>query len=984
MTARDAVDDAVRTETKPVRAIPTGLEHEIRAILPALDITFDVGARAQFAFDASHYRVPPAAVAFPSSADEVAALVSTCRRFGVPVIGRGGGTSMAGNAIGPGIVIDFSRHMNRVLSVDPRARRAVVQPGVVLDDLQRVVRDHGLEFGPDPSSHSRATVGGMIGNDACGNHSVRHGRTVEHVVELELVLDDGCRVIAAREGVRAADPEDSASVARAARLSTSLRTLVLDHLAEIRLELGRIGRQVSGFQLQHLLPENGFDVAKALVGTEGTCALVVAATVTLVPIAPAALLVALGYPDVVHAADDVPAILEFSPAAVEGMDESIVATMRARRGTDSVRGLPDGRAWLFVDLDGTDTEQVHARAKELVIQLTAQGHLSEAKIVADPSERRSLWRVREDGAGLAARPLTGGQTWTGWEDSAVDPTRLPAYLRDFRQLLADHNRVGVMYGHFGSGCIHVRIDFDLNTDEGIEDMGRFVEAAAHLVVEHGGTLSGEHGDGRARSELLSIMYSSKVITLFASMKKYFDPTNILNPGVIVDPDPVTANLAPLPYPKVAPEAGAFTFPHDEVGFSDAVSRCVGIGRCRSDTGGVMCPSFRATHEENNSTRGRSRALQEMLRGELITDGWRSTEVRDALDLCLSCKACSSDCPAGVDMATYKSEFLHHHYQHRLRPLTHYSLGWLPLISRLAGAAPWLVNSIAGVGPLHKMLAGLGGVTAERAVPKFARSNAARKQLRPYTQRGTDVDAVLFTDTFTRAFRPELMGSAARVLTDTGLRMSGVQDACCGLTWITTGQLSKAKKVLTRTTRILDQTGEAPIVVLEPSCASALHKDLPELVPTEAAHRVAARITTFADIIESRLDHGWTPPRMPDEVVLQQHCHEYAVFGSTTQQHVMSRLGITSVENAVGCCGLAGNFGFEKDHYEVSMAVADLSLSGKLNTPAAGNAILADGFSCQTQISHINPDDNPAPAHLAQILDRGLDAGTDDSDQRTLP
>ncbi|WP_199253927.1 FAD-binding and (Fe-S)-binding domain-containing protein [Mycolicibacterium mengxianglii] len=939
-----------------------------RAALDRLDVPIDHTARtrAQFAYDASHYRVAPLAVAFPRSVTDVVELLEVCRRHAIPVIPRGGGTSMAGNAIGPGLVLDFSRHMNEVLHLNPQRRLAVVQPGVVLDDLQRLARPHGLEFGPDPSSHSRATLGGMIGNDACGNHSVRHGRTVAHVRELELVLADGTHVHAGPDGLRPATAEHAD---RVAELNAQLRELVSDNLGALRTELGRINRQVSGYQLHHLLPEHGFDVAKMLVGSEGSCAVVVAATVDLVPVAPTALLIAVGYPDVVAAADDVPTILEYSPAAVEGMDESIVTAMRARRGPDAVAGLPDGGAWLFVDLDGDDVTEVAQRAEELVRRLRDQGNLTDARVVPDPAQRASLWRVREDGAGLSARSPDGGQTWTGWEDSAVAPADLPAYLRDFRQLLDEHGRKGVMYGHFGAGCIHVRIDFDFGTAEGVADMSAFVTAAAELVTRHGGTLSGEHGDGRARGALLNIMYSPQMLGLFGRVKQIFDPARLLNPGIIVDPVAVTADLGPLPLTVLTPSTSGFAFPHDRGGFAGAVSRCVGIAKCRSDVGGVMCPSYRATHDENHSTRGRARALQEMMRTEhsVVDDGWRSDDVRETLDLCLSCKACSADCPVGVDMSTYKSEFLHRHYRRRVRPRSHYSLGWLPALARVAGIAPRLVNALAGNRTAHRVMARLGGVTTRRAVPQFAPANAAMRSMAGFVTTGTEPDAVLFVDTFTRAFRPELAGAAAAVLADTGADLSASQGACCGLTWITTGQLDIAKRVLRRTTEILDKTGTAPIVVLEPSCAAALHKDLPELVPTAAARRVAARITTFAGYLDQRLDAGWVPPPLPDDVVLQQHCHEYAVFSPTLQQRLLSRLGVSSVDNATGCCGLAGNFGFEREHYDTSIAVAGLALRPALDAAAPGTPVLADGFSCQTQISHLSVDNDSPPTHLAQLL-----------------
>ncbi|WP_028934685.1 FAD-binding and (Fe-S)-binding domain-containing protein [Pseudonocardia spinosispora] len=985
----------------------------LASAVPGVPVEVSVGVRGSYAYDASNYRVAPVAVAFPRGPSDVVELVRACAAASIPITCRGGGTSMAGNAVGPGVVLDFSRDMASVLDLNVAARTARVQPGIVLDDLQRAVAAHGLMFGPDPSSHSRATIGGMIGNDACGNHSVRYGRTAAHVIELELVLADGTQAIAGPGGLRPMHPADER---RVEQVDAALREVVHSYLADIRTELGRIPRQVSGYQLHHLLPENGVDLAKCLVGTEGTCAVVVAATIALQPVPPAALLVALGYDDVVDAARDVPEVLEFSPAAVEGMDDSIVDTMRGRRGPDSVRGLPGGKAWLFVDLDGDDPESVAARAEELLGRVRGLGRLREGRVVADPAERASLWRVREDGAGLATRPLsavptnlhrpstsqlpagrtgerpkyaryegrsparpaeiwnadhpanahghrtTGAQTWAGWEDAAVDPLTLPDYLYDFRELLAEHGRRGVLYGHFGAGCVHVRIDFDLATEAGVEDMRAFVTDAARLVVKHGGTLSGEHGDGRARGELLEIMYSPRVIAAFAALKAAFDPDDLLNPGIIIEPRPLDADLAPLRGGTPLPMPTALRYAHDPGGFGEAAARCVGIGRCRSDVGGVMCPSFRATHREQDSTRGRARALQEMLRGDLDTGGWKSPDVAEALDLCLSCRACSSDCPVGVDMASYKAEFLHQHYKGRLRPRSHYSLGWLPLAAALAGWVPWLANAVLRRPRLRRLMTAAGGVTPHRDLPRFAGRRRARRGL---PAAGGPADAVLFTDTFTRAFRPELLGAAARVLRRAGTETAPIQGACCGLTWISTGQLSVAKKVLTRTARILDRTGDGPIVVLEPSCAAALRTDLPELVAGEQARRVAARVRTFAEMISERLDQGWRPPALPAELALQTHCHEYAVFGAATQRRVLQRLGVTTVDEAVGCCGLAGNFGFEEQHYDTSMAVAELSLTKVLAGEPARTAVLADGFSCQTQIAHLT--DNPAQ-HLAQLLD----------------
>ncbi|MEV5439988.1 FAD-binding and (Fe-S)-binding domain-containing protein [Streptomyces sp. NPDC052682] len=930
---------------------------------PGLRVETGPGPTGPYAYDASNYRVAPRAVVFPRGAGDVAAVLRACREAGVPVTARGGGTSMAGNAVGPGVVLDFSRYMNRILDIDPSARTARVEAGVVLDALRSATALHGLTFGPDPSSHSRCTLGGMIGNDACGNRSVRHGRTSGHIEALEIVTADGVRAVADRTGLHAADPRDAQHVAR---LAARVRRLVEDNLEPIRTELGRVPRQVSGYQLHHLLPEHGFDMARGLVGTEGTCAVVTAATVRLVATAQASALLTLGYDDVVDAAEDVPEILRWNPTAVEGMDEAIVATMRARRGPDSVTGLPDGRAWLYVELDGDDEGAVRARAAELLDVLKARGRMTGGRVVDSAAERRSLWRVREDGAGLAARLVDGGESWPGWEDAAVAPENLAAYLRDFRELLASHRLTGVLYGHFGAGCVHVRIDFDLATDTGRAAMRRFLSEAAALVVEHGGSLSGEHGDGRARGELLQVMYSHRLLRVFARFKEILDPDGLLNPGVIVAPASLDADLAVRELPLVDTE---FRFPHDEGGFTGAVRRCVGVGRCRSDVGGVMCPSYRATGEEHASTRGRARLLQEMVRGEALQDGWRSTEVRDALDLCLSCKACSSDCPVGVDMATYKAEFLHQHYKGRIRPRSHYSLGWLPLTSALAGYVARPVNALLR-GPAGRLLARLGGVTTKRRIPAFASRRALRRVLRA-ARTQEPAKALLFVDSFTRAFRPGVAGAASRVLADAGIPCTARDGLCCGLTCVSTGQLSVARRVMARTVARLDDGDDRPIVVAEPSCAAALKRDVPELLGTRAARRVAARVHTLTGALTDLAAEDWTPPALPDDVVLQTHCHEYATFTGRRPRDLLRRLGVRTVDEAEGCCGLAGNFGFEAEHYETSLAVADLALRPRLDQ-LGGRTVVADGFSCATQIDHLAGDRGVRALHLAELLDPAAD------------
>ncbi|MDQ0867785.1 FAD/FMN-containing dehydrogenase/Fe-S oxidoreductase [Arthrobacter sp. V1I9] len=882
---------------------------------------------------------------------------------------------MAGNAIGTGLVMDFSRYMNRLLELDLESRTVTVEPGIILTTLQKEIQaatGGTYTFAPDPSSMGRVTVAGAIGNDACGNHSVRDGRTADHIVSVDLVTASGHLVTAEAGGVRALDPSDAESAAEAARIQEGLKHLADSNLAVFRTEFGRLARQVSGYQLANLLPENGFDTAKALAGSEGTCAVIVSATVKLAKVAPSALLVCLGYPDVVAAASDVPEILRFNPAAVEGIDDAIVQTVRHRRGDAAVGALPKGNAYLYVDLDGENPEDVRRQAENLLQSLAERGNLLEGLAVPDPSDRANLWRVREDGAGLSSRLADGEQSWAGWEDAAVSPENLAAYLSDFTALLEEHQLRGVMYGHFGAGCTHVRITFDPRSASGRDVMERFLREAAALVSRHGGSLSGEHGDGRARSELLPIMYSPAAITAFTHYKAIWDPHELLNPGIITKPAPIMSDLALAGAPARGFRTSFALEPtlKGREGFPDAVQSCIGVGRCRTTAGaGVMCPSYRATRDEKDSTRARARVLQEMVMGSRTAqEGWKSKDVRESLDLCLSCKACSSDCPAGVDMASYKSEFFHHFYQRRLRPLSHYSLGWLPTWLKVTGRIAPLINMTLR-SPLAGVIARAAGITTKRKMPDFASRGQLEREIG--TARPTDADTVLFVDSFTRGFRPAVAGAAKRVLEDAQKSVECSADQCCGLTWISTGQLDTARKLLRKTAAALDDGTDRPIVVIEPSCAAALRKDLPELVPTESARRVASRIQNFAGAVLEQANAGWRPQTIPTAVTVQTHCHEYATFGSASQTSALAALGVSSINQATGCCGVAGNFGFEHQHFDVSMAVAEQSLVPALRETSEGTPILTDGFSCHMQVRQIleNHTDQ-ASRHLAEIIDPG--------------
>ncbi len=937
--------------------------------------------RAEYSTDASNYRVVPQVVAFPRTTDDVLAAAEVCRETGTPLTTRGGGTSVAGNAVGAGVVLDLSRHLDAVLAIDPGTSTARVQPGVLLDTLQAAARPHGLRFGPDPSTHARCTIGGMIGNNACGAHAIAYGRTADNVRSLD-VLDGQGRRFRAGSGDGALDPVPG------------LADLVRGNRALLRTELGRFGRQVSGYSLEHLLPERGTDLAKALVGTEGTCALVLEADVRLVEVAPAIALVVLGYPDMATAADAVPALLPHQPLAVEGIDARLVDVVRRHHGADRVPELPAGGGWLFVEMGGPTREA----ALEAAQGLARDAQTSDVRVVPAGPEAAALWRIREDGAGLAGRTASGAQAWPGWEDAAVPPEQLGDYLRSFEKLMREHGIDGLAYGHFGDGCVHVRLDLPLA--EHPRRLRPFLLDAAHLVASHGGSLSGEHGDGRARSELLEIMYSPEALRAFAGFKHCLDPSDLLNPGVLVRPRPVDADLrrpAALPLPRIG---GGYRFDHDAGDLTTAVHRCVGVGKCRADmsaAGGFMCPSYLATRDEKDSTRGRARVLQEMANGTLVTGGPRSREVAESLDLCLSCKACASDCPAGVDMATYKAEVQHRAYRRRLRPAAHYALGWLPRWARLARPVPQLANAAMRLAPVRSAAFRLAGIDSRRRAPAFARQTFRRwwsqrlaATARPVREPDPIVvgsSVVLWVDSFTDAFSPEVGRAAVRVLEDAGWTVVVPPGkSCCGLTWISTGQLDAARRRLRETLDTLSPYVAAglPVVGLEPSCTAVLRSDLVELVGDDPrAARLAAATRTLAELLTgarpaaahgapperaagSSQDQGdgWSPPDLSDlEAVVQPHCHHHSVLGFDADTRLLADAGATT-RTLAGCCGLAGNFGMERGHYEVSVAVAETALLPALREAADGTILLADGFSCRTQAEQLA---GVRGRHLAEVL-----------------
>ena len=938
--------------------------------------------------DSSNYRHVPLGVVQPVDADDVERAVEVTRRHGVPLLPLGARTSICGQSINEAVVVDFHRHMNRVLDLDPSSGTARVQPGTVLDDLRDAGRPHGLTFGPDPSTHNRCTLGGMIGNNACGSHSVAWGKTVDNVRELDVLLADGTRM-------HVGGPMDAAALDAATRLPGSEGRVYRDLVAlrdrtaaMVRKDTPDLTRRVSGYNLDQLLPEHGFDLAKALVGTEGTCVTILSATVDMVESPPVRALAVLGFSDAYTAADHVVPIRDHAPLTIEGMDVGVIGALRSARPDDRTHeALPRGKGWLYVETGGATRDEAHARAEAIAKEMS---HATvESKVVSDPSAMRSLWKIREDGSGIVTRGPGGVEAWPGWEDAAVQPAKFGSYLREFDTLLSKHGRTGAYYGHFGDGCLHVRIDFDLLTSAGLKNFRGFLEDAADLAVEHGGSLSGEHGDGQARAELLARMYSPGMLQAFGDFKAAWDPDGRMNPHRIVDPPKIDADIRVfLGQPTIGTRT-QLDFTDDGVpdglrgGFASATRRCIGVAKCVTAAGGVMCPSYRVTGEEKHSTRGRARLLFEMASGQLIPDGWRSEEVKDALDLCLSCKGCARDCPVGVDMATYKTEFLAQHYAGRAkdRPRSHWSMGWLPawlaITSKVPGA-PRIANALAKRPALASLAKKAGGIAPQRDIPSFAPKPLRRlMDVRKHDAR-PDVGnrILLWTDSFTPAFDPELALDAIAVLEALGYRVELPQKmVCCGLTWVTTGQVSVAQKVIARSLERIRPWLEdgVPIVGLEPSCTAALRGDSLKVLGRdhELAGVASRSIRTFAEVLA---DHTDQLSELADgrerKALVQIHCHQYAELGTDADRAVMGALGITADVLDTGCCGLAGNFGFEDGHYEVSTACAESGLMPAVREAAADTTVLADGYSCRTQIRQLE-NGGHEPTHLARLAAQTL-------------
>ena len=935
------------------------------------EVRFDEGTRALYATDASNYRQVPIGVVLPRDAEDVMAAVDVCRVLGAPVLSRGCGTSLAGQCCNVAVILDMSRYMREIVALDPATKRARVQPGVVLDHLRDSAEKYHLTFAPDPSTHTHCTLGGMIGNNSCGVHSLMGGTTVDNVEELDVATYDGLRMRVGATGEEQLEGMIRAG-GRRGEIYGKLRALRDRYGGLVRSRYPAIPRRVSGYNLDQLLPENGFHVARALVGTEGTCVTVLEATVRLVDSPLARSLLVLGYADIYAAADHVPQVLAHKPIGLEGVDDGVVTSIKAAgiRAGD-VGLLPEGAGWLLVEFGGQNREEANDRARALVKQLQASSNPPAMKLCDDPKDARKIWEIREAGLAATARALGDREAWAGWEDAAVAPAKLGDYLRDFRQLVNRYGYSGALYGHFGEGCIHLRLDFDLKSAEGIRRFRSFVEEAADLIVRYGGSLSGEHGDGQARAELLPKMFGDELVQAFREFKSIWDPAGRMNPGKVVDHYPLDQNLRLGSAYKPWEPATVFKFPDDRGSLARASLRCVGVGKCRRTNGGVMCPSYMVTQEEQHSTRGRARLLFELLQGGVLREGWKNKILKEALDLCLGCKGCKSDCPAGVDMATYKAEFLSHYYQGRLRPRSAYALGLVYWWARLGGLVPQLANFFTQRTLLNAAVKFAGGIAPERRIPLLAEGTFRqwfrnRPQSRTHGQR-----VILWPDTFNNYFRPATGKAAVTVLEALGFRVElPPKSLCCGRPLYDYGMLGLAQRQLQQILKTLGPAIAAgvPVVGLEPSCVAVFRDELANLFPRdEAADRLRRQTFLLSEFLQGQAK-DFALPHLRRKALVHAHCHHRAVMSFDAERELLSRLGLEFETLDSGCCGMAGGFGFEAEHYDISIRVGQRVLLPAVCSASLDTLVIADGFSCREQIAQAAGRE---ALHLAEVLEMAM-------------
>ncbi len=936
------------------------------------EVRFDSGSRALYATDASNYRQIPIGVVIPQNTEDVIQALAVCREYDVPVLGRGAGTSLCGQACNVAVVFDFSKYLNRILELDPAAKIARVEPGVILDHLRDAAKPHGLTFGPDPATHSRCTLGGMIGNNSCGVHSVFSGKTEDNIETLEILTYDGLQL-----SVGKTSETELAKIiqegGRRGEIYSKLKSLADQYADLIRTRYPKIPRRVSGYNLSQLLPENGFDVARALVGTEGTCVTVLEATVKLIHIPQERSLVVLGYPDLFQAAEDVPAILTHHPVGLEGLDEYFVYYMRQKKlHLAELPLLPEGNSWLLVEFGGESQEEANAKARALIKSLSERPIPPHVRLFETPAEQRLVWSIRESSFGASMFVPGEKDTFAGWEDSAVPPENLGKYLRDLRGLMARYGYGGFIYGHFGDGCIHARITFDLQSKDGITQYRAFVNDAADLVLHYGGSLSGEHGDGQAYAELLPKMFGEELVQAFREFKSIWDPRGKMNPGKVVNAYRMDENLKLAGIKPIQSPDLHFHYEEDQGDFLRTSSRCIGIGKCRRTEGETMCPSFMATGDEMHSTRGRAHLLHEMMRGEIIQGGWKDPHVKESLDLCLACKGCKTECPVNVDVATYKAEFLSHYYEGRARPLQAYLFGLMDEWCHLGSKFPFIANFFTQTPFVSDLAKGLLGIAPQRHIPALSHQPFTEWYKKRETRSNTGAQVILWPDTFNNYFYPEVAQAACEVLEKLGFQVLIPKNhLCCGRPLYDFGMLTQAKaKLLAILNSLEPWIGQSiPLVGLEPSCVSVFRDELVNLFPKDERARQLSQNTFLLSEFLTRQEERIEFPQIAAKAIVHGHCHQKALMGMDSEREILTRLGLDCEILDTGCCGMAGAFGFEKAHYDLSMKIGEQTLLPRVRTAHPDTLMVTNGFSCREQVVQST---NRKVYHLAEVLRLALE------------
>src|ERR1700688_227177 len=990
--------------SKTAKVDGESLAHALRGQIRG-EIRFDRGTRALYATDGSNYRQVPIGVVLPHDADDVLATVALCREFGAPLLCRGGGTSLAGQCCNVAVMLDFAKYMARILEVDPARRIARVQPGVVLDTLRAAAEKHHLTFAPDPATHDRCTLGGMIGNNSCGVHSVMAGKTGDNIEELEVLTYDGLRM---KVGATTSKElkRSCAENSRRGEIYSKLQTIASNYGDLVRKRFPNIPRRVSGYNLNYLLPENGFNVARSLVGSEGTCVTILEATCRLVQSPPERVLLVVAYPDIYQCADHVPEIMKHKPIGLEGFDDLLVSYTRKKGiNSEGLALLPEGGGWLMIEFGASALAEAESQARGLMQALGRSAIAPNMQLYTDKQKIKRVWEVRESALGATSHVAGEPLNWEGWEDAAVAPEKLGGYLRDLRIMMAAYGYKGSLYGHFGHGCVHTRINFDLQAKDGIAKFRKFMEQAADLVVSYGGSISGEHGDGQSRGELLPKMFGPELVQAFREFKSAWDPEWKMNPGKLIEPYKLDENLRlGAEYSPWQPETN-FKFVADHGSLAEATLRCVGVGKCRREEGGVMCPSYRATHEEEHSTRGRAHLLWEMTQGEVIRDGWRSEEVKHSLDLCLACKGCKSDCPVSVDVATYKAEFLSHYYEGRVRPRSAYAFGNIDLWARLASNVPGLINLSTQLPFLRDIAKLVAGIPQQRSIPAFApetfkawfhrthsrsggrirpprdakqaewKGTASAVPYEPQQYRASAPEAgtvLLWPDTFNNYFLPSTARAAVEVLEAAGYHVILPQaNLCCGRPLYDFGMLDRAQTLLLEILDQLEPEIEAgiPVVGLEPSCVAVFRDELLNLFPDDERAQALSRQTFLLSEFLENNSRNSPLPQFERKALLHGHCHHKSIMKMTAEESLLRRIGIDFQAPAPGCCGMAGSFGFEHDKYEISATIGELELLPAVRKAPADWLIIADGFSCREQIAQ---GTGRHALHLAEVLQMALD------------